>query len=300
MLRWPQMSFGRCWICICAAIAVLLLAMRPASADAIDATIKELSSSNYKSRLSAALALAKSSDARAVMALINVLQSDQDSALRRVAAIALGRGVDGLPEATVEKVRAALTTATKDTNTKVRDSALAALQSMPAAVPVSSKGKGKGKPPPVFVHIDRVGDDSKQASAASITLVSKNVRRAIEDNGFTTVWPGGTPSKAELVASRAHAFIVVSTVKKIVVKKKSRQAEVTCTVAIRVSPWTGSDGNEVWEANKSASASGSAKTTTSNSTTEIAAGMQDCLDTLADDITRRQVTPFLRKIAGTI
>ncbi len=296
MLRWPQMSFGRCWICICTALTVLLLAMRPASADAIDVTIKELNSSNYKSRLSAALALAKSSDARAVMALINVLQSDQDSALRRVAAIALGRGVDGLPEATVEKVRAALTTATKDANTKVRDSAIAALQSMPAATPVSSKGK----PPAVFVHIDRVGDDSKQASAASITLVSKNVRRALEDNGFATVWPGGAPSKAELVASRAHAFIVVSTVKKIVVKKKSRQAEVTCTVAIRVSPWTGSDGNEVWEANKSASASGSAKTTTSNSTTEIAAGMQDCLDTLADDITRRQVTPFLRKIAGTI
>ena len=291
MLRWPQMSFGRCWICICTALTVLLLAMRPASADAIDVTIKELNSSNYKSRLSAALALAKSSDARAVMALINVLQSDQDSALRRVAAIALGRGVDGLPEATVEKVRAALTTATKDANTKVRDSAIAALQSMPAATPVSSKSK----PPAVFVHIDRVGDDSKQASAASITLVSKNVRRALEDNGFATVWPGGAPSKAELVASRAHAFIVVSTVKKIVVKKKSRQAEVTCTVAIRVSPWTGSDGNEVWEANKSASASGSAKTTTSNSTTEIAAGMQDCLDTLADDITRRQVTPFLRK-----
>jgi hypothetical protein len=296
MLRWTQMSFGRCWICICAALVGLLLAVRPASADSIDATIKELNSSNYKSRLSAALALAKSSDARAVMALISVLQSDKDSALRRVAAIALGRGVDGLPEATVAKVRAALTTATKDTDTKVRDSAIAALQSMPAVAPAGSKDK----PPAVFVHIDRVGDDSKQASAASITLVSKNVRRAIEDNGFTTVWPGGAPSKAELVASRAHAFIVVSTVKKIVVKKKSRQAEVTCTVAIRVSPWTGSDGNEVWEANKSASASGSAKTTTSNSTTEIAAGMQDCLDTLADDITRRQVTPFLRKIAGTI
>lgn len=296
MLRWLQMFAGQCWIRICTALAVLLLALRPASADSIDASIKELKSSNYKSRLSAALTLARSNDARSVMALIGVLQSDQESALRRVAAIGLGRGVDGLPEATVEKVRAALTTATKDTDTKVRDSALAALKSMP---PVASPS-GKGKGPAVFVHIDRVGDDSKQASAESITLVSKNVRRAIEDNGFTTVWPGGAPSQAELVASRAHAFIVVSTVKKIVVKKKSRQAEVTCTVAIRVSPWTGRDGNEVWEANKSASASGSAKTTTSNSTTEIAAGMQDCLDTLADDITRRQVTPFLRKIAGTI
>ncbi|MBP9085724.1 MAG: HEAT repeat domain-containing protein [Kofleriaceae bacterium] len=290
------MSAGRCWICICAALAVLLLALRTAAADAIDATIKELNSSNYKSRLSAALTLAKSSDARAVTALIGVLQSDQDSALRRVAAIALGRGVDGLPDASVEKVRAALTVATKDTDTKVRASATAALKSMPAATPSGSKGA----PPAVFVHIDRVGDDSKQASAASITLVSKNVRRAIEDNGFATVWPGGSPSKAELVASRAHAFIVVSTVKKIVVKKKARQAEVSCTVAIRVSPWTGRDGNEVWEANKSASASGSAKTITSNSASEIAAGMQDCLDTLADDITRRQVTPFLRKIAGTI
>ena len=290
------MFAGQCWIRICTALAVLLLALRPAAADSIDASIKELTSSNYKSRLSAALTLARSSDARAVLALIGVLQSDQESALRRVAAIGLGRGVDGLPDATVEKVRAALTTATKDADTKVRDSALAALKSMPAVAAPSAKGKA----PAVFVHIDRVGDDSNQASAESITLVSKNVRRAIEDNGFITVWPGGVPSQAELVASRAHAFIVVSTVKKIVVKKKSRQAEVTCTVAIRVSPWTGRDGNEVWEANKSASASGSAKTTTSNSTTEIAAGMQDCLDTLADDITRRQVTPFLRKIAGTI
>lgn len=290
------MFAGQCWIRICTALAVLLLALRPASADTIDASIKELQNRNYKSRLSAALTLARSSDARAVMALIDVLQSDQESALRRVAAIGLGRGVDGLPEATVEKVRTALTTATKDADTKVRDSALAALKSMPAA----TAPRGKGSALTVFVHIDRVGDESKQASAESITLVSKNVRRAIEDNGFTTVWPGGAPSKAELVASRAHAFIVVSTVKKIVVKKKSRQAEVTCTVAIRVSPWTGRDGNEVWEANKSASASGSAKTTTSNSSTEIAAGMQDCLDTLADDITRRQVTPFLRKIAAAI
>ena len=291
------MSAGRCWIRVYTALAVLMLALRPAAADTIDATIKELQSSNYKSRLSAALSLAKSSDARAVMALIDVLKSDQDSALRRVAAIALGRGVDGLPNATVEKVRATLTAATKDNDKKVRDSALAALNSMPAAATPQS---GKNKKPTVFVHIDRVGDDSKQASAQSITLVGKNVRRAIEDNGFTTVWPGGSPTKAELVASRAHAFIVVSTVKKIVVKKKSRQAEVTCSVAIRVSPWTGRDGNEVWEANKSASASGSAKTTTANTTTEIAAGMEDCLDTLADDITRRQVTPFIRKISATL
>ncbi len=290
------MYLGRCWICIGSVVAVLLLAIRPASADAIDATIKTLQSSNYKSRLSAALALAKSSDVRAVTALIDVLKSDQDSALRRVAAIALGRGGDGLPDATVEKVRAALTAATKDADTKVRDSAVAALKSMPAATPSSSKSKL----PAIFIHIDRVGDDSKQASAASITLVSKNVRRAIEDNGFTTVWPGGVPTKAELVASRAHAFIVVSTVKKIVVKKKAQQAEVTCSVAIRVSPWTGRDGNEVWEANKSASASGSAKTTTANTTAEIAVGMEDCLDTLADDITRRQVTPFIRKISATL
>ena len=105
------MSSARVWLCSCSVFAALALATPPAGADGIDANIKELASGNYKTRLAAALALAKSSDNRAVMALITVLQNDKDSALRRVAAIALGRGVDGLPEATIEKVRAALTAA---------------------------------------------------------------------------------------------------------------------------------------------------------------------------------------------
>ncbi len=290
------MSSARVWLCNCGVLAALALATPPAHADGIDANIKELTSSNYKTRLSAALALAKSTDNRAVMALIGVLQNDKDSALRRVAAIALGRGVDGLPDATIEKVRTALTAAAgNDSDSKVRDNASSAVKSLPPP----AKNNTKGKAPTVFVNIERVGDESKSASTESIALVSKNVRRAVEDIGLSTVWPGGAPTKADLTANRSRAFIVVSTVKKLAVKKKSRQAEISCTVAIRVSPWTGRDGNEIWEANKSASASGSAKTTTGNNAEEISAGMQDCLDMLADDIARRQVTPFLRKIAGS-
>jgi hypothetical protein len=278
-----------------AVIAALLLQVWSsyARADGVDASIGDLSSSNYKTRLSAALTLAKSMDARATAALMNVLQSDSDSALRRVAAMALGRRAGDLPDATVEKVRTALTTAsTKDDDPKVRDSASAALKSLP---PV--KAASNGKAPAIYVHIDKIVDQSKKASAAGIALVGKNVRRAVDDIGLATNWPGGVPSKSDLATSHSKAFIVVATVTKLTVKKKANDAEVACSVAIRVSPWTGRDGNEMWEANKSASATGSATISTSSEASEILAGSSDCLDALAEDLARRQIVPFLRKIA---
>ena len=80
-------------------------------------------------------------------------------------------------------------------------------------------------------------------------------------------------------------------------RRAGTQTQIACTVAIRVAPWSGKDGGEKWEANKAASASGSAKATTGNRARDIQGGVRDCIEAVAEDVTARQVMPFLRRIA---
>ena len=74
---------------------------------------------------------------------------------------------------------------------------------------------------------------------------------------------------------------------------------IACTVAIRIAPWGGRDGGERWEANRAASASGSAKATTSNRDRDIKSGVRDCVEAVTEDVTSRQVVPFLKRLAGS-
>src|SRR5512132_2360215 len=79
------------------ALAVLtacLLLSRTAVADPIDQSVKELQARSQKIRLAAALALSKSKDARAVLAVSGALTADGDSTIRRVCALALEKMVD--------------------------------------------------------------------------------------------------------------------------------------------------------------------------------------------------------------
>ena len=122
------------------------------------------------------------------------------------------------------------------------------------------------------------------------------VKRRVEHTGYATSWPGGLPTQTDLTSAHARAFIVASTVKKIEISKQSRQTQVSCKLEIRVAPWSGSDGGEHWEANKSASASGSAKAMTGSSDREIAGGVRDCLEAVAEDVTDRQILPFLKRL----
>ena len=92
---------------------------------------------------------------------------------------------------------------------------------------------------------------------------------------------------------------MASTVKHIDIAKVSRQTQISCKLEIRVAPWSGIDGGERWEANKAASASGSAKAMTGNSDREIAGGMRDCLEAVAEDVTARHILPFLKHLAAT-
>ena len=143
---------------------------------------------------------------------------------------------------------------------------------------------------------DRPGRIAAPGGADQVIL-TRIVRKSVERTGYSTTWPGPLPTQTELASSHSRAFIVASTVKKIDISKVSRQTQISCKVEIRVAPWSGVDGGEKWEANKAASASGSAKATTGNSDREIAGGMRDCLEAVAEDVTTRHILPFLKRLA---
>lgn len=278
--------------------ACLLLCIRTVTADTITTNVTQLSgSASYKIRLAAALALSKSKDARAVIALADALETDTDPTIRRVSALALEKMIDAR---TAEDARelgliALEKAATKDRDTKVKATATASLKAL-AGLRRKKNGSSSTQGS-VFVNIDSPIDQSKKLGKDSTDRVMRIVKTSVEKTGYATSWPGGLPTNAELSSKGARAFIVASTVKKIDITKAGATTLIACTVAIRVAPWSGKDGGERWEANKAASASGSAKATTGSKDRDIQSGVRDCIEAVAEDVTSRQVVPFLKRVA---
>jgi hypothetical protein len=291
-----------------AVVTALLLLTGAARADTIDANIRQLKDSSYKVRLAAVLALSKSHEPRAVIALADALASpllkDDEPTIRRVAALALGKMIDArtADDARELGLDALADAAVNDPDVKVRATALRAEQDLAGLRrkkkdPVSEPRTDHTDRPGVFVNVDSATDQSKVAPSDTGERLARIVKKTVERTGYATSWPGPLPTQTELASSHSRAFIVASTVKKIEVSKVSRLTQISCKVEIRVAPWSGVDGGEKWEANKAASASGSAKATTGNSDREIAGGVRDCLDAVAEDVTTRQILPFLKRLA---
>ncbi|MGE0871375.1 MAG: HEAT repeat domain-containing protein [Kofleriaceae bacterium] len=282
------------------AVACLLLcAPVLAVADSIDVSIHQLGDkSSYKVRLAATLALSKSRDPRAVLALATTLTRDSDSTIRRISALALERMISSrtAADARVLAFEALDQAVAVDKNSDVRETAARTLKALANLRP--KRGPHLPKPS-VFVNVDATTDQSKRLTRDSSERVMRIVKRSVERTGYATSWPGGLPTSAELLSNRSRAFIVASTVKKVEITRAGLKTQVACTVAIRIAPWSGKDGGERWEANRAASASGSAKAMTGNHEREIQGGVRDCIEAVAEDVTSRQVVPFLRRLAGS-
>ena len=280
--------------------ACLLLFSDAAHADSIDSAVKELSASKpSKVRTAAVLTLGKSKDPRAVIGVSNSVTADPDATIRRIASLALQNMVDAktADDAVALALAALAKAAANDKDAKVRQTATNVLAKLAPYKKTKSSPSSSSGPPAVFVNIDRAQDQSKKAPQDAPDRVAKIVKKGIERTGYTTSWPGGLPTSKDLASKKSQGYIVASTVKKIEVTKSGKQTTIACTVAIRVAPWTGSDGGEKWEANRAASASGSAKAMTGNSERDITSGMRDCLEAVAEDVTNRQVVPFLKRLA---
>lgn len=286
---------------IAALTACLAVLAGPAAADAVDRNTARLATgSTYRVRLTAALALSKSKDGRAVHALASALGNDRQPAIRRVSALALAKMVDNRTPADARDFALdALDRAiAADDAPKVRDTAKKALRALSGLRRIA-KRTPRGARLGVFVTIDATTDQSRRAPSGARERVTKVVKKGIERTGYSTSWPGGVPTSAQLTTARSRAFIVASTVKHIRTSSNGPQTQIACTVAIRVAPWSGTDGGEKWEASRAASASGSATAVTGNTDREIAGGVTECLETVSADVTARQVLPFLDRLATT-
>jgi hypothetical protein len=295
--------------------AWLLLCGRAAGADTIDTSVHQITDSSYKVRLAATLALSKSRDRRAVIALAGALRNDDESTIRRVAALALGKMIDARTSEDAREIGldALAQAAATDPDPAVRATAqriqqdLAGLRRRRKEVRPDprhelrpdARPELRPERPEVFINIEGATDQSRVAPLDAGERLSRVVKRTLERTGYATSWPGGLPTQTELATSHSRAFIVASTVKHIDISRVSRQTQVSCKLEIRVAPWSGIDGGEKWEANKAASASGAAKAMTGNSDRDIASGVRDCLEAVAEDVTARHILPFLKRLAST-
>jgi len=284
----------------------LVLWTRAAAADPVDNSIRQLGTDpSQRVRLAAALNLSKERrDPRAVIALAGALRNDADNGIRRVSALALAKMID--PRTAPDAVQLAFTALddamANDRSADVSAAAANTLRAIgrfrpvKAARPVKKKGNG----PPVFVNVDPTIDQSKKLPAGGGARLEKILKDSVQRTGYATTWPGGgIPTSADLESHSSRGFIVASTVKKVEITKTGSQTQIACTVAVRIAPWNGKDGGERWEANRAASASGSAKATVGSSPKMVSAGVSDCIEAVAENVTNQQVVPFLKRLATT-
>ncbi len=287
--------------------AWLLLCSGTAIADPVGDSIRALGTDpSQRVRLAAAASLSKETrDPRAVIALAGALRNDADNGIRRIAALAMARMIDArtAPDALQLAFTALDDAKDKDRSSDVSVAAGNTLLKVGRFRPVKgSKGtpkKKKGNGPSVFVNVDPTIDQSKQLPAGSGQRLEKILKDSVQRTGYATTWPGGgMPTSAELESSSSRGFIVATTVKKLEITKSGSQTQIACTVAVRIAPWNGKDGGERWEANRAASASGSAKAIVGNSPRMVSGGINDCIEAVAENVTSQQVVPFLRRLAS--
>ncbi len=285
-----------------AAITAVVLAalVAPVRADKVDDSSKQLKSSrDYKIRLSAALHLAKQQgDRRAVKALARALLLDSESTVRRVAALSLGTLLTpGLPaDARKLGLKALQQSAENDDDRRVRASSGSALLRARSQIGTIDTGSRSGRGG-LFVHVGKPNDLTRKLPSGSVEMMQAAVRSALRRSApdYQTS-SGSPPTRSQLASRRLRGFYVGAAVAKIAIESNGRSAEVRCTVSLRVSPWTGSDGNERLVASESATASGSGRVQTSAGDSNRAAA--DCAVAVSEELTARQVVPFLRRVAA--
>lgn len=293
-------------------LLTLVIAPRLASADKVDKQVEQLHKGMpYKVRLSAALYLAKQRNKRAVRALAVALSNDVESTVRRICALSLATLIDvDLDRRTQKAALAALDRASKkDQDRRVRENAQTSLHrlkpliarlrggkqsSAKVAETTTTTSQSSGS---VFVHVPKPNDLSHQLPSGSVESVQAALRGSLKRHAPDYVQATSPPSKAELTSRQLRGFRIGAQVAKVAVESSGSLANVRCTVSVRVSPWSGSDGGERLVADESASATGNGMVSTRARDVKRAAA--ECAVAVTEELTARQVVPFLRRVAST-
>lgn len=278
-------------------------AKRRSEQDHVATNVRHLEDSDaYKLRLSAALSLSKSNDPRAIKAMIRAVQVEPVRSVRRVAALSLGKMVDGSTagELREDAVRALRIAVERDRDSKVRRNAkrsLARIDRLPT--PARSRRSGAAR---VFVHLGKPKDLTKTGPAALPDELQTAVSRALRTHApeYRLRWPtGGVPTQAQLKQYEARGYFVGASVVKFRVTRQGNAAEVQCSVSMHVSAWQGRDVQEKWSEQEAASATGSGKVMSAATKSGVAKAKCDCVLAVAEQMTEREVVPFLRRLVAS-
>ncbi|MGE0549879.1 MAG: hypothetical protein AB7O24_17375 [Kofleriaceae bacterium] len=149
----------------------------------------------------------------------------------------------------------------------------------------------------LFINVDAIVDRSNRVPSKFSQRLTEVVRKAIQLNGYATSSTGALPTSLELDARGYRGFIVAASVQQVTIERTGSHAEIGCRVTVRVARWSGTDGGERWETRTAANAAGSGRATTAWRDDQVERGVCECIETVVDEVTSRQVVPFLRRVA---
>lgn len=267
-----------------AGLVLLHLTSADARAD-IDRQIRQLrDSDNFKVRLSAALALAKTRDRRAVAALARALRRDSSATIRRVAVDSLSKVLARpLPKSSVRLGLAALDRASqRDPDKRVRRAAARIHEKL-----TRRRRRGGG----AFVALGKPSDPSRAGPRGIRRQMMSTVSEAVEREAPSLeVFPRAKSP------TNSRGWFIGASISGLSVSRKGRSAEVRCRVAVRVSPYL--NGRERFIAGETASAKGSGRVVGGNSKRELDRSKRECVLAVVEQVTQQQVLPFIKRAAG--
>ena len=269
----------RRWLAVATCFAIWAVAPDSARADKIDRLAKQLrSAGSYKVRLSAALALSKLGDPRAIPALLIGL-SDREKTVRGVSAAGLAKVVDArTPDGRRRQVLAALSRAAKkDKDAFVRRQAEKAYNAI--------QGAGGAAGGAVFVDIGAMGDKTGKNGALK-KLMQRTVTKTFQKKASTyrVAGPGESrPSRKAL--SNMTAFHVDGTLTALTVSSKGSSSEIACKVSMLIATYP--------QKSMFGFLNGGARVMTGSSSRDQDFGKQDCVAAVVEDLIQRKVIPTL-------
>jgi hypothetical protein len=288
--RVGDFRLGRLAAACLALLAVLVIRAAPARADNVGDLINQLANgSDYKSRLSAAIALSKLSDQRAVPAFIAALQDD-DKNVRGAAAIGLSKVVNSQTKPALVKkaIEALQDVKDNDPSSFVQKQAEKALDTL------NGLGGGGGGNANASIYVN-VGDMSAKTTDAE---KMRNLMRSTTLKMFgkvatnmTTSWAGGNvPTKKQLDAKGVAGFHVDGTLTSLDEKVKSGQTIVSCKVSMYIATFP--------EKSVFGFLNGGASVQASTDPSDVDAAHGDCVSAVVEDLVQHKIVPTIQTRSG--
>jgi hypothetical protein len=273
-----------------AALLIVLLVARSASADSLDTLIKQLGNSSEKIRLAAALNLSKSSDERAILPLAKTLLNDGDKNVRGAAAVALGKLIKANPSSKYKSLATAnlKTASTNDASDFVKTQAKNALDTIGAGGSggTTTQPAGKGG---VYVMVGPMSSKTSSSKndkwrAVMVKTSQKTLSKVAPNMSLT--WSGGTPSKSDLAKKGVSGFYVDGTLNVLDVKTSGGGATISCKVSMLLADFP--DKSVFGFLN------GGASVTASSSQTDQDLASEDCVTAVIENLITSKIVPTIK------